>query len=64
MTTTETETLREAFAVLQDAAQCASVKLGQPTHTDFLVDCDTFDTAPEHAILREAKRLRELVAQL
>ena len=41
MTTTETQTLREAFA-----------------------GCDYFDTAPEQAILREVKRLRELVAQL
>ena len=63
MTIPETQTLREVFAVLH-AIQCASVKLGQPTPTNFFADCDIFDACPERVLLREAKRLRELVAQL
>ncbi|MCU0782948.1 MAG: hypothetical protein MUF81_02655 [Verrucomicrobia bacterium] len=64
MTDPEKQNLRAAYDALLDATQCAAVKLGQPTHTDFFADCDFFDVAPERAILREAKRLRELVAQL
>ena len=64
MTTTETQILREAFTVLHGATQRASMKLGQPAHTDFFGNCDIFDACPGQAILREAKRLRDLVVQL
>lgn len=64
MTTAEQQTLRQVYDVLCDATQCATVKLNQCAHVDFLADCDFFDIAPEQALLREAQRLRELVAHL